>query len=78
MSVCQIEQAKLKADSLFSKAVEMAKKDNDQEKIQMLTILSKEYGKEVGLPSTEEGETDAERYYNPKVYSETLYNQPLL
>jgi sugar phosphate isomerase/epimerase len=65
-----IDQAKLSADSLFSKAVEMAKADNDKEKMKFLTELSQHYGKLTGI---EGNKINIEKHFNPKNYSEALY-----
>ncbi len=66
-----IEQAKLSADSLFSKTYEMAKGDRDYEKIKMLNDISTRYGEIVGTEGNKI--TNPEKYFNPKVYSDALY-----
>jgi len=66
-----IEQAKLSADSLFSRAYEIAKSDNNQEQIKILNQISKRYGSQVGIDNGEIKNPEA--YRNPKIYSEALY-----
>ncbi len=63
-----IEQAKLSADSLFSRAYEFAQKDKDIGKIELLKKLSAGYGEMVGLGKEE----DAAKYLDPYNHSEAL------
>src|SRR3989338_2009404 len=49
----------------------MAKNDNDNEKIKMLNDLSKRYGELVGTEGNKI--KNPEKYFNPKVYSDALY-----
>lgn len=65
-----IEQSKLNADSLFSKAYEYAKEDNNQEAIHQLTKFSKEYGEIVGING--EKIVDPQKYFNPQTHSQAL------
>ena len=66
-----IKQAKLSADTLFSKAYEIAKNDKDNEKIELLNEFSRIYGKTVGI---EDGKIkNPEQYLNPKIYSDALF-----
>ena len=58
-----VQQARLNADTLFSKAYEFAKKDNDEAVLNALQEFSKKYAKEVGL--NEQGKVkDPYRYQN--------------
>ncbi|MGA2130072.1 MAG: TIM barrel protein [Candidatus Pacearchaeota archaeon] len=65
-----IDQARISADSLFSKAYELAKMDGDQKRMDELKKASEDYGKTVGI--MEDGKINPNRYLNPKVYSEAL------
>jgi len=64
-----VEQAQLSANSLFSRAYELAEKDGDKGKMDGLKKLSEEYGKLVGI---EGNKVDGEKYHNPMVHSEAL------
>ena len=65
-----IQQAKSSANSLFSRAYELAKADNDERTMHELKNFSVKYGEIVGI----EGEKikNPERYFNPKAHSEAL------
>jgi hypothetical protein len=65
-----VEQANLAARSLFSKAYELAKEDNDEKKLKVLTKISEIYGQNMGI---EDGKIkDPEKYRNPKSQSQAL------
>ena len=66
-----IDQARASVNSHFSRAYEIAKKDNNQEQINLLNALSKRYGELVGMDG--ERIKAPEKYFNPKVYSDALY-----
>ncbi|MCX6749169.1 MAG: hypothetical protein NTW17_00280, partial [Candidatus Pacearchaeota archaeon] len=65
-----IEQAKLSADSLFSKAYEFAKMDNDEKRMNELKEFSKRYGEAIGIEGNKI--KSPEKYLNPKIHSEVL------
>ncbi len=65
-----VEQAKISADSLFSKAYDFAKKDDDMEKMKELENFSREYGEMVGLDGNKI--KDPEKYLNPKIHADVL------
>lgn len=65
-----MKEASLKANSLFSKAYEMAKKDDDEETMNYLSELSQAYGRSLGI--NEEGKRSIESL-DPKVQSNAMY-----
>lgn len=65
-----IEQAKLNADSLFSKAYEYAKEDQNDKAMKALTNFSKEYGEIIGTDG--EKIVDPYKFSNPRVHSQAL------
>ncbi|MDP3987458.1 MAG: TIM barrel protein [Nanoarchaeota archaeon] len=70
-----IDQARQSANSLFSKAHEIAKADKDNEKIKILQEISKRYGDQIGIKKEGDKESmDIEAYYNPKIYSDALHD----
>lgn len=64
-----IEQAHLAVNSLFSKAYEVAKSDNDHEKMKQLSELSKAYGESMGVNGDK---IEANKYYNPLVQANAI------
>lgn len=64
-----VRQAKLAANSLFSRAYELAEKDGDEERMDGLKQLSEDYGKLVGIEGDKVNEG---KYLNPMVHSEAL------
>ncbi|MBS3086167.1 sugar phosphate isomerase/epimerase [Candidatus Pacearchaeota archaeon] len=65
-----VEQAKMSADSLFSKAYEFAKADGDVKRMSDLKNFSEKYGELIGV---EDGKIKSpEKYLNPKIHSEAL------
>jgi sugar phosphate isomerase/epimerase len=66
-----IDQANQSANTLFSKAVEAAKADNDEKKLKILSKISEEYGESTGI---KDGKINPEMYANPKAYSEAIFN----
>jgi len=67
-----IKQARLSADSLFSKAYKVAEADKDNEKIELLRKISKRYGEVTGLDKIED-KKNVEKYLNPKVHADALF-----
>jgi len=63
-----IEEAEKKAKSDFSKAYDLAKKDNDKESIEFLESVSKQYGEALGM----NGDKITPYSLDPKVRSEAL------
>ncbi len=64
-----VRQAKLAANSLFSRAYELAEKDGDEKRMDGLKQLSEDYGKLVGIEGDKVNEG---KYLNPMVHSEAL------
>lgn len=67
-----VDQARQSADALFSKAYDIAKRDNDTEKIKLLNEASKRYGEAVGIEGDKIKNPDL--YRNPKAYSDALFD----
>jgi len=64
-----VEQADLAARSIFSKAYELAKEDNDEKKLKVLSVISEEYGKNLGIDGKK---ITSEKYFNPKNQAHAL------
>jgi len=65
-----VAQARLSADSLFSKAYEFAKKDDDKKALKVLEKYSKDYRELMGLGKDKK--TMAERSINPLLHIQAL------
>lgn len=65
-----VRQAKLSADSLFSKAYENAKNENNQKKIKLLKEYSQQYGEKIGLDG--EKIISPDKFFNPKIHTQVL------
>lgn len=65
-----VKQAKLNADSLFSRAYEYAKKDGNTNSLKALERFSKIYGEQVGIDGRKI--TNPEKYFNPKIHADVL------
>ncbi len=67
------KQANKAANSLFERAYKFAKDDRDQEKIEVLNELAKEYSKGAGIVKDETGKEAVDpKYLNPLIQAQTL------
>ena len=65
-----IKQAKMSANSLFSKAYEIATIEKDEKRMNELRNFSKRYGEIVGMQDKQK--INAQRYYNPMAHVNAL------